>query len=102
MAKNYERWDELTEDYLNKAEKAMETAVTALEADTKLNTHVLSGALRRSWTHDVKRKDGDIIGSVGSNLQYAVYEDDYHPNLSKALDENLDKYLKMIENGIKE
>ena len=101
MSKNVDKWDKCTSGMMAKAKRGMTKAVIALEADTKLNTHVLSGALRRSWTHDVQTENDNVIGVVGSNMPYAVYEDNYHPNLTKALDENLDKYFRLIESYIK-
>ncbi len=79
----------------------MEKAVIQLEADTKLLTHVDTGALRRSWTHKVESSGTKISGAVGSNLEYAPYEDDYHGNLSTALNNNNSEYFSIIEDAIK-
>jgi len=82
-------------------QRGMEKAVIEFEADTKLLTHVDTGALRRSWTHKVNNDNGIINGVVGSNLLYAPIEDDYHGNLSVALEENKTHYLEVVANEIK-
>lgn len=69
-----------------KAVKAMEQAVTMLEADTKLLTHVDTGALRRSWASEVEEGKEGVVGYVGSSISYAPYENWKHPNLSLAVD----------------
>jgi len=83
------------------AERGMEKAVTALQSDTMNLTHVQTGALKRSWTHKTESKNGSVEGAVGSNLAYARYEDDYHGNLSVALEDNKQQYLDMIADEIK-
>ncbi len=90
-----------SDKFIAAAERGMQKAVLQLEADTKMLTHVDTGALRRSWTHDVRNKGDDIIGVVGSNLEYAPYEDEYHGNLSTAMEENHDKYYNTIYREIK-
>lgn len=101
MAKNFNNFDSELNKMIAAAERGMEKAVIKLEADTKLLTHVQTGALRRSWTHDVKTDGSVVEGAVGSNLEYAPYEDDRHGNLSTALNENLQQYLNTIANEIK-
>lgn len=86
---------------LKAAETGMKKAVIKLEADTKLITHVDTGALKRSWTHKTSSKDGSIEGAVGSNLEYAPYEDDLHGNLSVALAQDADMLMETIANEIK-
>ena len=68
--------------------------------DTKALTHVQTGNLRRNWTHDVRGEGDNIIGVVGTNVPYAPYEDEYHGNVSTALNDNYDKYMKIIANEI--
>lgn len=83
------------------AKAGMEKATTVLEADTKLMTHVLSGALRRSWTHKVSDNGGTVEGAVGSNLRYAPYEDDYHGNISSALEKDKGQLFDIIAEEVK-
>lgn len=89
-----------TQNILDAAERGMKKAVIAFEADTKALTHVDTGHLRRSWTHDVRGEGDNIIGVVGTNVPYAKYEDEYHGNVSTALNDNYDKYMKIIANEI--
>lgn len=93
--------DKEIERVLAAAKRGMEKAVTVLEADTKNLTHVVTGNLKRSWTHEVKSKNGIIEGSVGSNLKYAAAEDDYHGNLSVALNKDKEMLMDMIAAEIK-
>lgn len=96
-------WKDATDRILAAAERGMKKAVTVFEADTKALTHVYpknGGTLRRSWTHDVVKTGDDIIGKVGTNVPYAKYEDKYHGNVSTALNDNYDKYMKIIANEI--
>lgn len=86
---------------LSAAARGMEKACTQLEHDTKNLTHVQTGALKRSWTHKVTSKNGKIEGAVGSNLAYAPYEDDYHGNLSVALNNDKEMLMDMIANEIR-
>lgn len=93
-------WKTATDKILAAAERGMKKAVIAFEADTKALTHVQTGNLRRNWTHDVVKTGDDIIGKVGTNVPYAPYEDDYHGNVSTALNDNYDNYMKIIANEI--
>ena len=83
------------------AERGMTKAVLQLERDTQALTHAPTGALRRSWTHEVFNDGSEIRGIVGSGLPYAKYEDALHPNVSKAIDTNLAKYYQTISNEMK-
>lgn len=90
-----------TDRMLDAAVRGMTKAVIALEADTKDLTHVKTGALRRSWTHEVSVDASKIVGSVGSNLEYAKYEDTYHPSLSAAISDNRDKYFQIVADELR-
>lgn len=90
------------EKVLSATQIGMEKATTQFQADTMMLTHVDTGALRRSWTHKVEtNEDGSVEGAVGSNLEYAPYEDDLHGNLSTALEENEQSYIEIVANEIK-
>ncbi len=98
---NFDHFDTELDKVLKAAERGMKKAVIKFEADTKLLTHVDTGTLRRSWTHKTQTdKDGNIIGAVGSNVEYAPYEDAYHPNISQALDDNIDSYMQTVSKEI--
>lgn len=98
---DFNHFGEEMQKLLKAAETGMEKAVIKFEADTKLLTHVDTGTLRRSWTHKTTAyNNGNIEGAVGSNVEYAPIEDSYHPNISQALEDNLDSYLLTISNEI--
>lgn len=46
-----------------------------LEGATKLLTRVDTGDLRDSWTHEVDDNGKQVVGKVGSPLDYAVYRE---------------------------
>lgn len=100
--KNFNHFNQELENVLTAAETGMTKAVTMLEADTKSLTHVISGNLRRSWTHKVEASSGVVEGAVGSNLKYAPQEDNRHPNLSQALNDNHQTYMNVIANTIQQ
>lgn len=54
-------------------EAAMEQACLAVEADAKMNCPAIDGTLRQSITHSVENEEGNVVGYVGSNLEYAPY-----------------------------
>lgn len=98
---NFNHFQQELQRVTNAAKAGMQKAVTQFEADTKMLTHVQTGALRRSWTHKVQSTPGHVEGAVGSNLRYAPYEDDYHPNITEALNTNAQKYFDIIANTVK-
>jgi len=97
---NFDHFDTELDKVLKAAERGLKKAVIKFEADTKLLTHVDTGTLRRSWTHKTEKQGDNIIGIVGSNVPYAKYEDAYHPNISQALDDNLDNYMQTVSKEI--
>lgn len=98
---DFNNFNEEMKKLLQAAETGMEKAVIKFEADTKLLTHVDTGTLRRSWTHKTTaHNNGNIEGAVGSNVEYAAYEDSYHPNISQALEDNVNSYMLTISNEI--
>ena len=98
---DFDHFDSELDKVLQAAERGMTKAVIKFEADTKLLTHVDTGTLRRSWTHKVEKNGDNIIGAVGSNVEYAPFEDALHPNISQALDDNIDTYIDTISREIK-
>lgn len=98
---DFSNFDTELSKVLQAAERGMTKAVIKFEADTKLLTHVDTGTLRRSWTHKVEKNGDNIIAAVGSNVEYAPFEDALHPNISQALDDNIDNYIDTISREIK-
>lgn len=99
--KNFNDFGKELERVQKAAVKGMTDGMMQLQADTIAITHVLSGDLRRSWTHTVGTEGDKILGSVGSNLRYAVYEDNYHPTLKKALEDDKSMIFDKIADAIK-
>ena len=56
----------------NIIEESLDETATMVTADTKLNTPVKTGALKRSWTHGNVQGDNTKKSiEVGSSLEYA-------------------------------
>ncbi len=56
-----------------KANIAMEKSLQIVENKAKQNCPVDDGTLRASITHSIHLKGDDIVGKIGSNLEYAPY-----------------------------
>ncbi len=55
------------------AKKHMTDALIAVEGPAKIKAPVDTGRLRASITHEVQSIGGDMLGVVGSNLEYSVH-----------------------------
>lgn len=55
------------------SEKAMEAATLYIEGQAKSLAAVSSGEMRDKIDHKVSKRDGNIIGTVGSPFMYAFY-----------------------------
>ena len=91
----------------NIIKESLDETATMVIADTKLNTPVKTGALRRSWTHDDVKRNGDTYTvEVGSSLLYAAFVEEGHRQgktfvqgrfmLRDSVDKNKDKLNKKI------
>ena len=91
-------------------EVVLETADEVI-ADTKLNTPVKTGALKRSWTHDNVEHDGNKYSiEVGSSLLYAPFVEEGHRQgstfvqgrfmLKDSVDKNKDKLQQKINDKL--
>ena len=88
-----------------------ETA-TMVIADTKLNTPVKTGMLKRSWTHGNVEHNGDTYTvEVGSSLLYAPFVEEGHRTrgntfvqgrfmLKDSIDKNKDKLQQKINDKL--
>ena len=87
-------------------EVLLETADEVV-ADTKLNTPVKTGTLKRSWTHgDVEHNGDKYTVEVGSSLLYAPFVEEGHRQgntfvqgrfmLKDSIDKNRDKLQQKI------
>ena len=57
------------------AYRAVEEACGELESQTKSNTVVRTGKTKNSWTHDVSGSDSEVVGTVGSPEENAIWEE---------------------------
>lgn len=83
-----------------KALSTMREAMTMIQAETQMICPVKTGTLKRSYHSDVKDVDGEIIGAVGSNVEYAVWADLRQPHLTRAVDENMQKVQNMFRDAL--
>lgn len=85
----------------NNLEKGMNKACLLVVADSKKICPIRYGHLRASITREVDKKDDEVIGYVGSNLEYARYVHDgtvnqkANPFIRKAINNNI-KNIKAI------
>lgn len=85
-----------------KALETMREAMTMIQAETQMICPVKTGTLKRSYQSDAKDVDGEIVGTVGSNVEYAVWADLHQPHLTRAVDENLQKVRDMFRDALKD
>ena len=95
-----DHWDEI-------AHEALTPGLAALESEAKKLAPVDTGRLRASIASEVQRGAGsEIIGKVGSNVEYASYQEygtryqSGKPFLTPALERNVNRVVKLIEEGI--
>ena len=97
----------------NIIEQSLEETATMVIADTKLNTPVKTGTLKRSWTHDNVERDGNKYSiEVGSSCLYAPFVEEGHRQgntfvqgrfmLKKSILKNEDKLQKILERKLNE
>lgn len=84
-----------------KALSTMREAMTMIQAETQMICPVKTGTLKRSYQSDAKDVDGEIVGAVGSNVEYAVWADLHQPHLTRAVDENIKKVQDMFRDALK-
>ena len=59
--------------------ESLDETATMVIADTKLNTPVKTGTLKRSWTHDNAEHEGNkYVAQVGSSVIYAPFVEEGH------------------------
>ena len=92
----------------NIIEESLDETATMVIADTKLNTPVKTGTLKRSWTHGNVEHNGDTYTvEVGSSLLYAPFVEEGHRTtgntfvqgrfmLKDSIDKNKDKLQQKI------
>ena len=95
----------------NIIKESLDETATMVIADTKLNTPVKTGALKRSWTHDNAEHNGDTYTvEVGSSLLYSPFVELGHRQgntfvqgrfmLKDSIDKNKDKLQQKINDKL--
>ena len=95
----------------NIIKESLDETATMVIADTKLNTPVKTGALKRSWTHDNVEHNGDkYTVEVGSSLIYAPFVEEGHRQgnttvqsrfiVKNSIDKNKDKLQQKINDKL--
>jgi len=80
----------------------MEKACILVRDDAKREVRVDTGRLRASITHEVEKTKNEIIGRVGSNVEYAIPQEygtskmSAHPYLRPALEKNKGKIKQLL------
>jgi len=104
MAKAKVKWygDKLIKEVGLKCFQNMEKACLLVEGDAKRMVRVDTGRLRASITHEVEKSKDEVTGRVGSNVEYAVYQEygtskmSGHPYLRPALEKNKRKIKQLL------
>lgn len=87
---------------MQKGLEAMQESMFMIEADTKQLCPVDTGTLKRSYTSDVAIDGDNIIGTVGSNVEYAPFVDWKQPHLTAAVDQNMETVKQKIANTLRQ
>lgn len=80
----------------NKCNRAIEESLIMIEGDAKLLCPVLSGTLKRSISHSIENNDNEVIGTVGSNVEYAYWAERKAPYLEPSVDKNIENIKRKI------
>jgi len=82
--------------------QAMRDATLIVTRQARINAPVDTGRLRASITPEVLTRGRDLVGIVGSNVEYAPYQEFgtvYMPGrfyLTRALQDNADKIYRLL------
>ncbi len=74
--------DKLIREVGLKAFQGMERACLLVENDAKRFSPVDTGRLRASLTHEIERSKNEVVGRVGTDVEYAVYVEYGTSNMS--------------------
>jgi len=104
MAKAKVKWygDKLIKEVGLKCFQNMEKACLLVEGDAKRMCPVDTGRLRASLSHEMEKKGDEVIGRVGTNIEYGVYVEygtermSAKPYLRPALENNKGKIKQLL------
>lgn len=99
------KWNDskLKAEVNQKVRANMEKAVLMVENDAKRFVAVDTGRLRSSITHEIERSKDEIIGRVGTNVNYGIDQEYGNsrqsgtPYLRPALRKNLSKIKQLFK-----
>lgn len=95
--------DRFAKEIEQKCFQAMEKACLLVEGDAKRMCPVDTGRLRASLSHEVEKSGGEIVGRVGTNVEYGVYVEygtskiSGKPYLRPALEKNKGKIKQLFK-----
>jgi HK97 gp10 family phage protein len=81
----------------------MTKACLLVERDAKINAPVDTGRLRSSITNRLEIEEGQLVGIIGTNVEYAAYQEfgtsvmPAHPFLYPALESNKEKIKDLLK-----
>ena len=96
-----ERLQELGEQADENLEEAAEEIALRIMADARRSVNVDTGRLRASINQEVERvTEHTVRAIVGSNVEYAPYQEVIHPYLRPAIRDNADWIRQRIEQAL--
>lgn len=107
MAHNL-KWNDkkITQQIAAAADDNILKAVLIVERDAKKMVAVDTGRLRNSITHEIIRYKKDVIGRVGTNIPYGIFQEygtsrmSAHPYLRPALAKNLTRIKELFRRKV--
>tara|TARA_Y100000310_G_C19952537_1_gene477509 strand:+ start:92 stop:415 length:324 start_codon:yes stop_codon:yes gene_type:complete len=107
MARNF-KWNDkkITQQIAEAAGDNILKAVLIVERDAKKMVAVDTGRLRNSITHEIIRYKKDVIGRVGTNIHYGIFQEygtsrmSAHPYLRPALAKNLTRLKELFRRKV--
>ena len=99
------KWDDskLRKEVDFTVHQKIEKACLMVESDSKKMVAVDTGRLRASITHEIEKTKNEVIGRVGTNVEYAIVQEygsskmAAHPYLRPSLRKNLGKIKALFK-----
>lgn len=92
--------EEMQKELQATALKSMKSGMRMMEADAKMLVGVDTGRLRQSITSNAFLKKNSVVGTVGSNVEYAFFHSLQNPYLTTAVDMNLEKTKQNLKKDL--
>ena len=102
-----ERLQELQTELQTNLETAMEEVTLRVMADARREVNVDTGRLRASIEQQVEQIAENVVkGTIGSNVEYALWHELDYPYLRPALESNRDfireRFEEAVQNAVEE